>query len=101
MSVREKMMKTDKAATRAVPTVSRLSRAGVPRARLRRRDFLALAALSPALANLTDAATAAAENPESPPRRRLLFTSQGKTGIVNTDGSGLRYFDFQIPGQAT
>src|SRR4029079_5494841 len=31
----------------------------------------------------------------------LLFTSQGKTGIVDADGSRLRYFDFQVPGQAT
>ncbi|MBX7165199.1 MAG: hypothetical protein K1X74_02505 [Pirellulales bacterium] len=32
---------------------------------------------------------------------RLLFTSQGRTGIVAADGSDLRYFDFQIPNQAT
>lgn len=32
---------------------------------------------------------------------RLLFVSQGKTGIVNSDGSGLRYFDFKVPNQAT
>lgn len=32
---------------------------------------------------------------------RFFFTSQGKTAIVNLDGSGLRYFDFQVPGQAT
>jgi hypothetical protein len=34
-------------------------------------------------------------------KKRILFTSQGKTGIVNVDGSGLRYFDFNKPGQAT
>jgi Tol biopolymer transport system component len=34
-------------------------------------------------------------------KNRLLFTSQGKTGIVNADGSGLRYFEFDKPGQAT
>src|SRR5207248_2376402 len=32
---------------------------------------------------------------------RLFFTSQGKTAIVNADGSQLRYFDFKVPGQAT
>ena len=32
---------------------------------------------------------------------RFFFTSQGKTGITGVDGSGLRYFDFQVPGQAT
>jgi len=95
------MMKPDEAATRAEPTVSEQSCSHFSLATLRRRDFLALAALSPALVNLTDAATDAAENPESPPRPRLLFTSRGKTGIVNTDGSGLRYFDFQIPGQVS
>lgn len=32
---------------------------------------------------------------------RLFFTSQGKTALVNADGSGLHYFDFKVPGQAT
>src|ERR1044072_9075367 len=32
---------------------------------------------------------------------RLLFTSQGKTGLIRADGSALRYFDFQVHGQAT
>src|SRR5690242_6622021 len=69
-------------------------------AELRRRDFLALAALSPAFVSFSEPGMAA-ENPESTPPARLLFTSQGKTGIVNGDGSGLRYFDFQVPGQAS
>lgn len=34
-------------------------------------------------------------------RNRLFFTSQGRTGVVNADGSGLRYFDFKVPNQAT
>jgi Tol biopolymer transport system component len=34
-------------------------------------------------------------------KRRIVFTSQGKTGLVNLDGSGLRYFAFNKPGQAT
>src|SRR5262245_11244227 len=33
--------------------------------------------------------------------RQLFFTSQGKTALINSDGSGLRYFDFKVPGQAT
>jgi len=32
---------------------------------------------------------------------RFFFTSEGKTGITGIDGSGLRYFDFQVLGQAT
>jgi len=65
---------------------------------LSRRTFLAAttaAAGSLALGRFASAAAA-----DSPPAR-LLFTSQGKTAIVNADGSGLRYFDFQRPGQAT
>src|SRR5215831_8911787 len=32
---------------------------------------------------------------------RFFFTSQGKTAIVNADGTGLRYFDFKVPNQVT
>jgi len=35
------------------------------------------------------------------PPLRLLFTSQGKTAQINVDGTGLRYFDFSVPDQAT
>jgi TolB protein len=31
----------------------------------------------------------------------MLFTSQGKTARINVDGSGLEYFDFTVPNQAT
>ena len=33
--------------------------------------------------------------------RQLLFTSQGRTGLINSDGTGLKYFDFDVPNQAT
>ena len=29
-------------------------------------------------------------------RRTLLFTSQGKTGLIHSDGTGLRYFGFRF-----
>lgn len=32
---------------------------------------------------------------------RFFFTSQGKTALVNADGSDLRYFNFKVPKQAT
>lgn len=35
------------------------------------------------------------------PPSRFFFTSQGKTGVMNADGTGLRYFDFNLPDQAT
>ncbi len=33
--------------------------------------------------------------------RRIFFTSQGRTAVLNTDGTGLRYFDFHVPDQVT
>lgn len=35
------------------------------------------------------------------PPRRLFFTSRGKTGLVNEDGSGLRYLNLRAPRQVT
>jgi len=70
-----------------------------PVADLGRRNLLK-ALLSPALAALLPAwARGEGEAPQG--SARLFFTSQGKTAIVNADGSGLKYFDFQVPGQAT
>lgn len=35
------------------------------------------------------------------PQLQILFTTQGRTARINLDGSGLRYFDFDVPNQAT
>ncbi|MES1213632.1 MAG: serine/threonine protein kinase [Singulisphaera sp.] len=32
---------------------------------------------------------------------RLFFTSQGKTALINADGSGLKWLEFDVPNQAT
>src|SRR5437899_763696 len=32
---------------------------------------------------------------------RLFFVSQGKTALINADGTGLRYLEFDVPSQAT
>jgi TolB protein len=32
---------------------------------------------------------------------RLFFTSQGRTAVINADGTGLRYLEFKIPDQVT
>jgi len=43
-----------------------------------------------------------ASQPRSSTRQgRFFFTSQGKTALINADGTGLRYFDLKVPGQAT
>jgi TolB protein len=54
-----------------------------------------------ALLLLPLAMTTSAAGPTKVPAARLFFTSQGKTAIVNADGQGLKYFDFNVPGQAT
>jgi Tol biopolymer transport system component len=64
---------------------------------LARREFLALAAISPLASSLWQPAARASTIPAS----RILFTSQGKSAVMHADGSGLRYFDFKVPGQAT
>src|SRR6185503_8607024 len=69
--------------------------------RLSRRKFISLAALSPAIAGVAcrHAVTGRPETGTSP--ARFFFTSQGKTALMNADVTGLRYFDFKVPGQAT
>lgn len=34
-------------------------------------------------------------------KQQILFTSQGKTARISVDGTGLEYFEFNIPNQAT
>jgi Tol biopolymer transport system component len=47
-------------------------------------------------------ARSATPHRDSPPNHgRFLFTSQGKTALVNSDGTGLRYLELKVPGQAT
>lgn len=74
---------------------------GFSLSRLGRRDFLALATWQSIVVATGSTFGAAGDAPESAARNRLFFTSQGKTALVNADGSGLRYFDFKVPGQAT
>lgn len=65
------------------------------------RTFVALTTLSLAI---VAGSYARAGMPTSGPRShsgRFFFTSHGKTALVNADGTGLKYFDFKVPGQAT
>lgn len=69
--------------------------------RMSRRQFLATTTLaswavaeSPRLANC---APGELERPSA----RFLFTSQGKTAMMNADGSGLHWFRFDVPNQVT
>lgn len=68
-----------------------------------RRRFLAAVGLVPLVSAWTAGAWGGEEDPRPKSRagKGFFFTSQGKTGVVNADGSGLRYFAFDRPGQAT
>ena len=63
---------------------------------MNRRQFLASAATVPLLTN-----SSCRHRPAVAASPRLFFTSDGRTAMVRADGSGLRYFDFNVPGQAT
>ncbi len=74
----------------------------LPRATLHgRRDFLRAMTAGAVLAARSGGQQSKGGTADPPRGHRLLFTSQGKTGLVNADGSGLRYFQFDKPNQAT
>jgi len=62
-----------------------------------RRQFLKYTAAIPL--TLASASKEAVAVPLA--KRRFFFTSQGKTAVMNADGSGLRYLQFDVPNQAT
>ena len=67
---------------------------------IHRRQFLTAAALTPLLSCATNRTLTKNENRKKNPSR-FFFTSQGKTAMMNADGSGLRYFEFDRPNQVT
>ena len=66
-----------------------------------RRHFLALGITGSALAGLAGCRSARTGRETAQRPSRLFFTSQGRTAVINTDGTGLHYFDFKAPDQAT
>jgi TolB protein len=71
------------------------------RTKVNRRDFIARGAAAVAFASLSGCRSADKGRGAQRPRDRLFFTSQGRTALVNADGTGLRYFDFKVPDQVT
>src|SRR5213594_4064952 len=69
--------------------------------RVNRRQFIALVALSPGTVGVSCRHTNMSHGKGASAPARFFFTSQGKTGLMNADGTGLRYFDFKVPDQAT
>jgi len=68
---------------------------------LNRRHFLNIAALSAVASAFSCQRLANPSSGATSRRARFFFTSQGKTALMNADGTGLRYFDFKVPNQAT
>src|SRR5271157_1189084 len=67
--------------------------------RMRRRAFLAFCTLTGLAAG--ESGLALPSSGGASRKRRLFFTSQGRTALMNADGTGLYYFDFKVPDQVT
>ncbi len=66
-----------------------------------RRKFLKTLATAPLLA-ASNSQILGVETSNSPQtKKRFFFTSQGKTAMMNADGSGLKYLSFDVPDQVT
>ncbi len=67
---------------------------------INRRQFIAAASIT-SLALVACRSAKVAGRAGAGASARFFFTSQGKTAMMNADGTGLRYFDFKEPGQVT
>src|SRR6266436_3502792 len=68
---------------------------------MNRRHFLAFALFGSALTSAGCRQPAAGRGGQTSRRSRFFFVSQGRTAVMSADGTGLRYFDFHVPNQAT
>jgi len=68
-----------------------------------RRRFLQRAglALVPAAAAMATSCRSASTRRSAEAPARLFFVSQGRTGLIHADGTGLRYLEFAVPNQPT
>lgn len=70
------------------------------RAGINRREFLGVAALA-SVGGWTPGRSGAQDGQGGTRPGRFLFTTEGKTAMMNADGTGLRYFEFDVPNQVT
>jgi Tol biopolymer transport system component len=68
---------------------------------MRRRAFLAVCTLAGLAVGEEGFAAPRYGGTRSSHKRRLFFTSQGRTALMNADGTGLHYFDFKVSNQVT
>src|SRR5262245_61788988 len=66
-----------------------------------RREYLTRAGLFPIIGAIAPGPRAGAAGEQASRQARFFFSSQGKAALVNADGTGLRYLEFDKPGQAT
>ncbi len=87
------------------PVTSLLAKPGTcfgQRGSCQRNVVVAIAALSISIQVAADTAPLrAADDPNPRASARLFFTSQGKTAVINADGSGLKWLEFDVPNQVT
>ena len=69
--------------------------------RINRRRFLKLAALGSGVPGFSCRHSNVVRSIDAAAPARFFFTSQGRTALMNADGTGLRYLDFNVPNQAT
>jgi len=69
--------------------------------RYTRRQFISLAMAAPVLAGVSCRQLRNADQGSAANRSRIFFVSGGKTALINEDGTGLRYLEFNIPNQST
>lgn len=68
---------------------------------LDRRQFITAAAGPVVVYLATRNSLGQSDQGRSQAASRLFFTSQGHTGLIDADGSGLRYLKFDVPNQTT
>src|SRR3989442_1356251 len=69
--------------------------------KLNRRRFLAASTLAPVVAAMSCRLRSGAPRERSVRPARFFFVSDGKTALMNADGTGLRYLEFSVPHQVT
>ena len=68
---------------------------------MNRRQFIRWTVAAPAVVVVSGCSSSRASPSAIRRDERLFFTSQGRTAIINADGTGLRYLDFSVPDQIT
>ncbi len=66
-----------------------------------RRELLSIDVWALVMAGASCWALGSSAQADAAPSNRFFFVSQGKTAMMNADGTGLRVFEFKEPNQAT